>query len=181
MPVKRTTLIDRLRAASNAFLGKTVGTIHMDVSVHKCKECEYKQEEKRKVFYICDRKACDSCDNPNCKHTHKIEHAKNFKSNKELGMNNGYDDYWESEPEIANGSSYFLTPENEEVSLYECPVGLFEYEGTLGVKTEYCTTTSTGIKIDAYIVSTGERFCIPNDAMVKPCGVWIADDGDSNE
>ena len=181
MSIKRRTLTDRLQSAANAFFGKPVCAIHMGVSVHRCEECERKQEEKRKVFYICDRKACDPCGNPNCKHTPKIEHAKNFKSNKELGMNNGYDDYWESErsiPEIADGSSYFLTPEDGVVSLEECPVGLFEYNGELCVKTEYMTQISDGnYKIDAYIVSTGERFCVDN-ALVKPCGVWVADGGD---
>ncbi len=29
------------------------------------------------IYYICDRKACANCD-PNCKHTNKIAHAKNF-------------------------------------------------------------------------------------------------------
>lgn len=136
-----------------------------------------------KVFYICDRKACDPCDNPDCKHTHKIEHAKNFKSNKELGIANGYEHYWEVEnasPEIPDGSSYFLTPEDMEVTLAECPVGLFVYDGVLGMKTEYMTTCVTGTgennyKIDAYIVDSGERFCISNDTLVKPCGVWVAD------
>lgn len=88
---------------------------------------------------------------------------------------------WEGDrsiPKISDDSSYFLTPENAEITLAECPVGLFEYEGTLGMKTEYCTNTITGTKIDAYIVSTGERCCIDNYAMVKPCSIWVADGGD---
>jgi hypothetical protein len=84
-------------------------------------------------------------------------------------------------PDIRDGSSYFLTPDDEEVTLAECPVGLFAYDGTLGMKTEYVTANGDGkYKIDAYIVSTGERFCISNGTLVKPCGVWIAD-GDEDE
>lgn len=81
----------------------------------------------------------------------------------------------ENKPAISDGSSYFLTPEDHEVTLAECPVGLFEYDGTLGMKTEYCTEGKDGYKIDAYIVDSGERFCISNDARVKPCGVWVAE------
>lgn len=31
-----------------------------------------------KIFYICDRKACDVCHPEYCCHTEKIEHAKHF-------------------------------------------------------------------------------------------------------
>lgn len=82
-------------------------------------------------------------------------------------------------PEIRDGSSYFLTPEDTAVTLAECPVGLFEYNGTLGMKTEYMTQRGPdGYVIDAYIVSSGERFCIESNAMVNPCSVWTAEDGD---
>ncbi|MCX4313911.1 MAG: hypothetical protein OSJ83_08690 [Clostridia bacterium] len=32
-----------------------------------------------KVWYLCDGTACAHC-NPECKHTSKVEHAKNFKA-----------------------------------------------------------------------------------------------------
>lgn len=31
-----------------------------------------------KIYYLCDGKACEGCNNENCHHTSKIEHAKNF-------------------------------------------------------------------------------------------------------
>ena len=175
-------LAERFKNAINAFRGKRViGNMHFGIEMHKCNECEHKNpypEKKTMVFYICDRKACAPCDNPDCRHTHKIEHAKNFKSNEELGKLNGYSDYWEVDPldEVPDASSYYLTPQDDETCpLYECPVGLFEFEGILGMKTEYCTAISDGrYKIDAYVVSSGERFCISNDAMVKPCALYVA-------
>lgn len=37
----------------------------------------HQRKENPPVFYVCDRKACKTC-NPDCKHTSNIEHAKNF-------------------------------------------------------------------------------------------------------
>ncbi len=31
-----------------------------------------------RVFYLCDRKACETCNYPTCKHTTDPMHAKNF-------------------------------------------------------------------------------------------------------
>lgn len=31
----------------------------------------------KKYFYLCDKKACENCNYPTCKHTEKIEHAIN--------------------------------------------------------------------------------------------------------
>ena len=100
-------LADRFKNALNAFLGRhVVGTMHYGLEMHKCSECEHKNPEKKTmVFYICDRKACNPCDNPDCKYTNKIEHAANFKSNEELGMNNGYSDYWETDYSPRSGGS----------------------------------------------------------------------------
>lgn len=36
-----------------------------------------KAEEKEKVFYLCDRRACEKC-SPECRHTTDIRHAANF-------------------------------------------------------------------------------------------------------
>lgn len=42
-----------------------------------------KVSEQNKVYYYCDREACEVCDNPNhgqcgCNHTDDINHAQNF-------------------------------------------------------------------------------------------------------
>ena len=41
------------------------------------------------TLYICDRKQCGDRCNPDCQHTTRIEHAKNFKEESTTG------DYWE--------------------------------------------------------------------------------------
>lgn len=43
-------------------------------------------DEVNQVAYICDGKACTRCDNPDCKHTVDIRHARNF----ERGAENKY-------------------------------------------------------------------------------------------
>lgn len=45
-----------------------------------------------RVAYICDRKFCEKCDNPECNHCFDIRHAKNF----ECIADN---EYWEKEEE----------------------------------------------------------------------------------
>lgn len=45
-----------------------------------------------RVAYICDRKFCDECNNPECHHCFDITHAKNFKYVSE-------NEYWEKENE----------------------------------------------------------------------------------
>lgn len=34
--------------------------------------------EYNDILYLCDRRACNSCGYPRCKHTRDIRHAKNF-------------------------------------------------------------------------------------------------------
>ena len=41
------------------------------------------------TLYICDRKQCGDRCNPDCQHTTRIEHAKDFKRDSNTG------DYWE--------------------------------------------------------------------------------------
>ena len=36
--------------------------------------------KETKIFYLCDRKACQLCSGENCDHTKNIEHARNFKN-----------------------------------------------------------------------------------------------------
>ena len=36
------------------------------------------KEDEPQVAYLCDQKYCESCENPDCKHTLDITHAVNF-------------------------------------------------------------------------------------------------------
>lgn len=72
--MKKRTMIDRIRDAIRAFLGKQIGSVTFGVDVKKCSECD-KYEH---VFYICDRQKCPRCSYPECKHTADVKHAKNF-------------------------------------------------------------------------------------------------------
>jgi len=49
------------------------------------------------VIYLCDKKACDKCSYPECKHTFNIDHAKNFDSYRH---NDANQDYWEQESSL---------------------------------------------------------------------------------
>jgi hypothetical protein len=71
-------LFDRFRNAwaafkrnDSRFCGLTFG-----VDVRKCSECD--RTKKPQVAYICDRKECNVCSYPECKHTTDIKHAVNF-------------------------------------------------------------------------------------------------------
>lgn len=105
--------------------------------------------DSSKVFYICDREACGPCKNPECNHTDNIEHAKNFKSNEELGMHNGYSDYWEVEQDGLDNW----------VRFEDCPVGLFTFSGNL--------YTKVGQEV-AVRIATGNVEAIHPDILVWP-------------
>lgn len=34
--------------------------------------------KKRNILFLCDRKACEKCSYPTCRHTPELEHARNF-------------------------------------------------------------------------------------------------------
>lgn len=34
--------------------------------------------KERNILFLCDRKACEKCSYPQCRHTPELEHAKNF-------------------------------------------------------------------------------------------------------
>ncbi len=36
------------------------------------------REKERNILFLCDRKACEKCSYPQCRHTPELEHAKNF-------------------------------------------------------------------------------------------------------
>ena len=53
-------------------------------------------------------------------------------------------------------SAWVIEIADEPVTLRDCPPGLFQYEGALGLKSEYFHD-STGSP-DAYVVASGEYF-----------------------
>ena len=36
------------------------------------------REKERNILFLCDRKACEKCSYPQCRHTPELEHARNF-------------------------------------------------------------------------------------------------------
>lgn len=46
--VKKTTLIDRLKAAINAFRGKPIGSICYGLEIRECRKCEFRNERGAK-------------------------------------------------------------------------------------------------------------------------------------
>lgn len=51
----------------------------MDANTDKVIRKSGRYPWKEDILYFCDRKACETCHpNNECKHTHLIEHAKNF-------------------------------------------------------------------------------------------------------
>ena len=36
------------------------------------------REKERNILFLCDRKACEKCSYPQCRHTQELEHARNF-------------------------------------------------------------------------------------------------------
>lgn len=36
------------------------------------------QAKERNILFLCDRKACEKCSYPQCRHTQELEHARNF-------------------------------------------------------------------------------------------------------
>ena len=77
--VKRTTIIDRIKNAIKAFMGKPLGSFTYGIEIKKCSECGYKKVDDGTVLYLCDRRACDEC-NDYCEYTHDVKHAVNFKN-----------------------------------------------------------------------------------------------------
>jgi len=61
-------------------------------------------------------------------------------------------------------TGWTLRPWNRRTKLENCPVGLFEWNGGLHLRTEYHTAAG---RIDAYIVSSGEAFWGPAPQTAK--------------
>ena len=58
----------KLQEQLTAEIGKTV--VLLPNSVSRAKE--------RNILFLCDRKACEKCSYPTCRHTTELEHARNF-------------------------------------------------------------------------------------------------------
>lgn len=72
------SLSSRLRNAWTAFKKNNaqIGSVTFGVDVKKCSECD--KANSHLVAYICDRKQCNNCSFPECRHTFDINHAANF-------------------------------------------------------------------------------------------------------
>lgn len=48
----------------------------------------FKKADSIRIFYLCDEKACENCrlGRTDCKHTSNIQHAKNYKSIKDVNL-----------------------------------------------------------------------------------------------
>lgn len=82
-----TTFKDRINRAIKAFKGDPVGIMSLGVDVKRCCDCEYKGNSPhvRKVLYICDGRACKTCNSDLCKYTTDIRYAANFVAISENG------------------------------------------------------------------------------------------------
>lgn len=47
--------------------------------------------KERNILFLCDRKACEKCSYPQCRHTPELEHARNFAP---AGFTKRTDDVW---------------------------------------------------------------------------------------
>ena len=168
--IKKTTFSDRIRGAIKGFKCTPIDTLHMGMEIHRCDQCEHKNPKppETMVFYICDRKACNPCDNPECKHTTKIEHAKNFKSNSVLGMNNGYSDYWEVDHH--EGENDVDENLDKLVRLGDCPIGLFTFSGKV-----YYKLSNAPVIVHA---KTGKEEFLHPDILVWPIEFEEDEDND---
>ena len=58
----------KLQAQIAAEIGQPVVILPSSVS----------QAKERNILFLCDRKACEKCIYPTCRHTPELEHARNF-------------------------------------------------------------------------------------------------------
>lgn len=50
--------------------------------------------QERNILFLCDRKACEKCSYPTCRHTTELEHARNFAP---VGFTKRTDGVWEEQ------------------------------------------------------------------------------------
>lgn len=89
--IKRTTFIDRIKNAVDAFIGKPLGSITYGLDIKKCSDCKYKRVEDGSVLYLCDRRACEEC-HEYCSHTCDVKHAVHFQNVKGVFVEDYKDD-----------------------------------------------------------------------------------------
>lgn len=89
------------------------------------------------VAYICDRKRCERCSWPQCKHTIDVQHAVNFHRVRfpEPGLQDGEPKFLETNWYYENGA---LEPANAEFRIYD------EEELHEGVTVQILKNTVTG-------------------------------------
>ena len=121
------------RAKGENVVEETIADIHG--AEHSSAESTTNRGEP--VHYICDRRACNECTNPDCNHTSDIQHAANFEK---IG-----DAYFEKEkPEE---SVMDIHVESAWIRLGNCPCGLVEIDGIVYVKTAALISKTNDIAV----------------------------------
>lgn len=117
---------------------------------------EGESEPEFKVAYLCDKKSCAKCDNPDCQHTLNIEHAKNFER-----LDDGR--YMEK-----SADDFFA---KEEIRLGDCPPGMFEKDGSVYVKSNVRFGKAVSVR-------TGETSVFHVDVMARPLTALMEESDD---
>lgn len=127
---------------------------------------EGESEPEVKVAYLCDKKSCAKCDNPDCHHTLDIEHAKNFER-----VEDGR--YMEK----ANGCKLVpVTKDADPVRLEDYAAGVFEFADCLHVRAQATHVGNDGIV--CIEVLTGVCHVYQPDILVQPMELWEVDGGE---
>jgi hypothetical protein len=126
------------------------------------------------VAYVCDGRACaDGCNNPECRHTCDISHAKNFeyvgdgkymekKACKKLGKHS-----YEAKLLPVTGAP-------EMVRLGDYVGGLFDFDGKVYLKVDALDPPYNYVNI-----LTGDMRELHPDILVTPLEIWRVDGGEN--
>lgn len=136
--------------------------------VYEPQDASVNAESEVKVAYLCDKKSCARCDNPDCHHTLDIEHAKNF----ERVEDGRY-------MERADGCKLIpVTGDADLVRLGDYTAGIFEFADRLHVRAQAAHVGNDGIV--CVEVLTGVCHVYQPDTLVQPMKLWEVD-GDTGE
>lgn len=161
------------RAKGENVVEETIADIHDE----KYSSDESTTKRSETVHYICDRRACEECTNPDCNHTSDIQHAANFEK---IG-----DAYFEKEkPEE---SVMDIHVESAWIRLGNCPCGLVEIDGIVYVKTAALISKTNDIAV--VNVTNGVMTALHPDIYARPLEAIKSEDynrawnqkGDTNE
>lgn len=84
------------------------------------------------VLYRCDNKACGNCSHPTCQYTSDIEHAVNFTKASTMV----FVEKSEVTEAVESDKDDIQSEENDQwVRFGDCPIGLFDFNGSLYMKT----------------------------------------------